>query len=127
MDALDVSRGVPLACQDVGLRDAVLRGLDGRHKGAEAVDLNGVALREEFDDAATHLLQHAFDDVFAVDAVVICHVFDQTCQGDGLTLLGLGIVLTVAGIVLVVVLSEVDSELGIFDAHKLISFSRYAL
>ena len=35
---------------------------------------------DEVAGIATHLLQHAFDDVFAVDAVVVCHVLDQTSE-----------------------------------------------
>ena len=80
VDASDVGAGVPLACDELVLRDAVLRGLHGGHERAEAVDLHGVALREELDDTARHLLEHAADYVVAVDGVVVGHVFRQTVE-----------------------------------------------
>ena len=124
MDAMDIVGSVPLACDEVFLRDTVLGGLDLGGEDAETVDLDGVALREELYDTARHLGEDTLDDVTAIDGVVFGHVVAETAQGDGLLLLGLGVVLAVAGVVLVVVLSEVDSELGIFYSHFENSFSR---
>ena len=67
VDGLDVGRGVPLAGQDVGLRDAVLGRLHGGVEDAQAVQLDGVALGDEVRHAADHLGQHALDDVASVD------------------------------------------------------------
>ena len=117
MDAMDIVGSIPLACDEVFLRDTVLGGLDLGGEDAETVDLDGVALREELYDTARHLGEDTLDDVTAIDGVVFGHVVAETAQGDGLLLLGLGVVLAVAGVVLVVVLSEVDSELGIFYSH----------
>ena len=44
MDGLHVGRGVPLAFEQGCLGDAFLSRLDGGDEGAEAVDLDGVAL-----------------------------------------------------------------------------------
>jgi len=115
MDALDVSRGIPLAGEDVLLGDAVLGGLHLGHEDAETVDLHGVALREELYDTARHLGEDALDDVAAVDGVVLGHVVAETAKRDGLLLLGLGIVLAIRIRVGIVVLAEVDFELWILD------------
>ena len=48
------------------------------------------------------------------------HVVGETAQGDGLLLLGLGIVLAVTGVVGVGVLANVDFELWILYWHKLL-------
>ena len=120
MDGLHIGGGVPLAGQDVFFGDTALGGLDLRGEDAETVDLDGVALRQELYDTARHLGEDTFDAVTTLDGVVLGHVVTETTQGDGLLLLGLGVVLAVAGVVLVVVLSEVDSELGIFYSHNLI-------
>ena len=117
VDALDVSRGVPLAGEDVGLGDAILGGLHLGHEGAEAIELNGVTLREELYDTALHLGEDTLDDITTVDGVVLGHVVDETAQRDGLLLLGLGVVLAIRRRVGVVVLAEVDFELGSFY-HK---------
>ena len=52
VDALDVSVRVPLALQQGSPGDALLGALHGGHEGAESVDLDGVALREQLDDTA---------------------------------------------------------------------------
>ena len=117
MDASHIEGGVPLACQQVSTGDAVLGGLHGGHEGAEAVDLDGVALREELHDTARHLLEHASDDIVTIDGVVVSHVAGEAVKGDSFLLLSLGIVLSVTGVERVVVHAEVDSELGIFYCH----------
>ena len=118
VDTLDIGIGIPLAGEDVLLGDTALRSLDLGSEDAESVDLDGVALREELYDTARHLGEHTFDDVTTIDGLVVGHVVTETAQGDGLLLLGLGVILAVTGVVLVVVLSEIDSELGILYWHN---------
>ena len=119
MDGLHVGRGVPLALNQGLLGDTLLGRFDRGDEGAQTVDLDGVALRQELSDTARHLGEDALDDVAAINTVVTGHVVRQTTQGDRLLLLCLRIVLPVTGVVGVRVLANVDFELRIFYCHKL--------
>ena len=118
MDGLHIGRGIPLTGEQVGLADTLLGGLDRGDEGSQTVDLHGVTLGEELGDTARHLGEHTLDDVAAIDTVVAGHVVGETAQGDGLLLLGLGVVLAVTGVVGVRVLADIDFELWIFNCHN---------
>ena len=118
VDGLHVGGRVPLALEQGCPGDAFLGGLDGGDEGAQTVDLHGVALRQEFCDAARHLHEHALDDVSAVDRVVLGHVLAEAAQRDCLLLNGLGVVLAVARIVRIDVLANVDFKLWILYCHS---------
>ena len=121
MDGLHIVGRVPLAGKDVGLGDAHLDGLDGGDEGAQAVNLHGISLREELDDAVGHLGEHATDDVSTIDGVVLSHVVAEASQRDGLLLHSLGVVLSVGSShCAVVVLAQVDFKLRILYCHCLI-------
>ena len=116
---LHVGVGIPLAFEDGLLGDTLLGALDRGPEDTESVDLDGVALCDQLNHTGCHLHEHALDDVATVHTLVLAHVLGQASQGDGLLLDGLGVVLTVAGVVGVDVLTNVNQKLWILY-HSLI-------
>ena len=74
----------------------------------KAVDLDGVALRDQLDHTGCHLREDTLNDVATVDALVLSHVLGQTSERDRLLLDCLGVVLAITGVVGVDVLTNVD-------------------
>ena len=86
-------------------------------ESAQRAQLHRYALCQQLGQADNNLVQHALYDVARVKTVVLCHVLGKTAQRERLLHINLGIILTEACAVGILILSKINTHHNVLCSH----------